>query len=504
VYGCVGARGYFPDLQREGAAIAFPYCEGDATYGHKVRCVEAKANICDTPLRTLCGLQCVDTSEENHLIICEGEPDMLSFAEAGVMNAVSVPNGASSFTAVRDDADERAKLGFLWSAKEVIEKVGKVYIATDADDPGEKLAEELARRIGRHRCWRVFYPEGCKDANEVLNRHGGEVLAACVHDAEPWPVAGLYEAARFFDDVRELFAHGFEAKVKTGLDPVDEIYSMQKGLLTVVTGIPSHGKSTFIDQLMLNAAKLYGHTFAVCSFENPIHVHIGKLCEMLTQKHFFPTELPGERMKTREMENVLPFIHDHFKFLKQDDGAKADIDSIIERIKSAVFRWGIRGAVIDPYNYIARPSKIDSETQWIDDLLTRIRLTAEAYDLHIWFVAHPTKLSMDSEGNYPPPRGYSISGSAAWYSKADFGLTVYKEGAGGTVRIINWKTRFAWLGKEGECQLLWDNVHHGYLNSALEMAPSGELYGEIKGHGSAGYGQYPSGKAFEGRSGSSF
>ena len=166
----------------------------------------------------------------------------------------------------------------------------------------------------------------------------------------------------------------------------------------------------------------------------------------------------------------MPFIVNHFKFLSQDDGRKASLESIIERIKTAVFRWGINGAVIDPYNYISRPKDADSETVWIDDMLTQLRLLAVAHDLHLWFVAHPTKMQMDGEGKYPPPRGYSISGSSAWYAKADFGLTIYREQAKpGVVRLINWKTRFDWLGQEGEREFLYDNQTNTYLSSAIDL-----------------------------------
>ena len=164
-------------------------------------------------------------------------------------------------------------------------------------------------------------------------------------------------------------------------------------------------------------------------------------------------------MTKAELEGTLPFINTHFKFLSQDDGRKASLDSIIERVKTAVFRWGIQGAVIDPYNYIARPKSVESETQWIDDMLTQLRLLAQCHGIHLWFIAHPTKLVMDAEGNYPPPRGYSISGSAAWYAKADFGLTLHRDPKQpGVVRFINWKTRFDWLGKEGEASLLYSDT----------------------------------------------
>lgn len=459
------AVGYFRDLGGERPAIAFPYYQDKVkVYGHKVRCIEDKQLVCDIALKSLFGIQNVDIEDTPHIVICEGEFDPLAYHEAGVANATSVPNGAASV----GNSSQDAAPAFLWSAREQIEGAKKVYISTDNDEPGEALGAELARRIGRHRCWKVEYPEGCKDANDVLMKHGGDVLRGCFENAKPWPVEGLYEADHFFDKVFDLFENGFGDKVRTGVTAVDEIYSVGSGLLTVITGIPGNGKSTFVDQMMINLARIYGHSFAICSFENPPFVHIGKLTEMLLQKHFFDTPVPGDKMTKMELNQAKNFINKHFKFFFQEDGAKATVDSIIDRIKTAVFRWGVKGVVIDPYNYIERPRSEDSETQFIDDILTRLRLTAQAYDLHIWFVAHPTKMSMDGEGNYQIPKGYSISGSAAWYSKADFGLTVHRNPTvPGEVKIVNWKTRFDWLGSEGTAQILYDNTRNVYVSDPV-------------------------------------
>ena len=350
----VYALAYFPDLKRQAHGIAFPYIVHQRVQGHKVRCSEEKANVCDATLASLCGLQLVDNEASDDFIICEGEFDMLAMHEAGVLNATSVPNGASSFTRDEGSQDTKTTMAFLWSAKEKIDKSKRILLASDMDEPGTKLADELARRIGKHRCWRVTFPEDCKDANDVLLKHGGPKLKDIVEHAEPWPIEGLYEAGMFNETVTKLYDDGLGERILTGMPPIDELYSCGPGLLTVVTGIPGHGKTSMVNQFMLNLARRHNQSFAICSFENPIHVHIAKLAEMMTQKHFFETDRAGVRMERGELEDCLPFINEHFKFLSQDDGKKASLDSIIERIKTAVFRWGISGVVIDPYNYIAR------------------------------------------------------------------------------------------------------------------------------------------------------
>lgn len=466
IYDVGSGDAYFPDLEKSDKAVAFPYMVDGKRSGSKLRALSGKAHVCDFALKSLFGAQTVDLKDSNTIVISEGEIDALSIFEAGIPNACSIPNGAQSF-GTGEIQDTASQYGFLFPHKALIDKAKRIIIATDNDEPGNKIADELARRIGRFKCYRAKFLE--KDANDTLTKHGKEALKEIIESAEPWPVAGLYEASHFFESVDNLFENGFSAKIPTGISEIDPYYSVSPGMLTVVTGNPGSGKSQIIDQLMVNLAAKHGTVSAICSFENAPDVHIGKLCQVVTQKHFFFTDFPGPRMSKSEMQIAKTFVHQHMKFLHQEDGAKSDLKSIIERIKTAVMRWGVRCAVIDPYNYIQRPKSIDSETQWIDEMLTEIRLFAQAYGLHIWFVAHPTKMSMNVNGEYMIPRGFSISGSAAWFAKADFGLTIHRKTSGETL-FVNWKTRYDWLGKVGEVNITYDAARHTYLSGDMSDA----------------------------------
>ncbi|CAD6258672.1 unnamed protein product [Miscanthus lutarioriparius] len=67
-------------------------------------------------------------------------------------------------------------------------QASRIILATDDDHPGQALAEELARRLGKERCWRVKWPkkndtDTCKDANEVLMFLGPQALRKVIEDA---------------------------------------------------------------------------------------------------------------------------------------------------------------------------------------------------------------------------------------------------------------------------------------------------------------------------------
>ena len=122
-------------------------------------------------------------------MICEGEMDVLALATVGIV-AISIPNGAPSKVSNRKvHPEEDIKFTYLWQERELLESVDKIVLATDDDPAGAALAEELARRIpdGRAKCWRVHYPRGCKDSNDVLIKHGPDRLKECIENPTPLP-----------------------------------------------------------------------------------------------------------------------------------------------------------------------------------------------------------------------------------------------------------------------------------------------------------------------------
>jgi len=442
-------------INAEGAkvpCIGFPYYENGTEKGAKMRSLTSKGFSCTTALRTFFNMDSIEPNDI--MIICEGEMDALSLIEAGMTSVVSVPNGAvNKLSNGSIDPREDKSFSFLWDSKDFIDSAEKIVIATDADKAGQTMAEEIARRIGKDRCWKVEWPEGCKDANDVLSEHGPEFLQELVVNCKPWPIAGIYDAKHFAESVRDIYAHGVGKGAETGYKDLDELYSVVEGQLTVVTGVPSSGKSEFVDQLMINMARNLGMKFAICSFENEPRLHIAKLLSKVEEKPFF--EGPTPRMTEEELDESLEFIDEHFTFLSYKDAKLASLDDILERLKIAVMRHGVRGAVIDPYNYIARDHNL-SETDWISEMLTRVCAFAQSYGVHIWFVAHPTKLQKEN-GKTPVPKGYDISGSAAWFAKADCGITVHRpDYNSSTTEIHVWKCRFSWVGKQGECKLTYD------------------------------------------------
>ena len=453
-YGVISGKKYF-NGSGELPSIGFVYGGNtDEPEAIKWRGIEKKCFTQEGAAQSFYGLEQLPEAIET-LVIVEGELDVLALATAGVAS-VSCPNGAPMKVSVYEkDQSEDTKYHYVWESKDLIEKVSKIIFAVDKDEPGEALAEELARRIGRAKCWEVQWPDDCKDANDVLVKHDSETLALLIENATPVPLVGVYSADDYDSQVDLLYEKGNGKGVSTGFVSLDELYTIAAGQLSVVTGLPGSGKSEFVDALMVNLAQKEGWTFCVASFENPVPTHIAKLSEKITGKPFFSG--PTQRMTKEESQEARKFIKDHFVFVEQRDGSAIKIDDLLERTRLAVMRLGCRGVVIDPYNYI-ETSKGDKEHQSISAMLTRVAAFAKAYDIHVWFVAHPAKMYPDPNGKTPAPVGMHISGSAAWFAKADCGITVHRGGDydNNEPEIHCWKSRFKWVGRIGMTKLNYD------------------------------------------------
>ncbi|KAK8468807.1 hypothetical protein PHAVU_006G124200 [Phaseolus vulgaris] len=185
------SRNSVRQLSDNKAVIAFTYKQNGLLVGCKYRALEKRFWLDKGTEKILYGID--DISQVSEIIIVEGEIDKLSFEEASFRNCVSVPVGAPVKVSSKDlpPIEKDTAFQYLWNCKEYLDKAVRIILATDNDPPGQALAEELARRLGRERCWRVVWPKkdefsSFKDANEVLQHIGADALKKIVENAEPY------------------------------------------------------------------------------------------------------------------------------------------------------------------------------------------------------------------------------------------------------------------------------------------------------------------------------
>jgi len=447
---------YFAQSGKEENAIIFTYKRNNEIINYKYRSGKKYFKQSKNAEKIFFNIDCIDENLD-FLIICEGEIDAMSFFQAGYKYVLSIPDGAPSPEAKNFDG----KFDYVLNCEEELNGVDNIIICSDNDAPGRVLEKELSRRLGRNRCYKVEYPEGCKDANDVLVKYGKDGIDELVGGAYEYPIQGVFSVNDVWTDVLDYWQNGVSTGCSTGFKILDNHYTVRPGEMTIWTGYTGHGKSEFLDQLLINLAYNHDWNIGVCSLENlPIKNHIGKLISKYIGKAFHGFSA----MSQSDVVEGMTFLQKRFNFIYPEE---VTLDNLFDIARQLISRRGIKGFVIDPWNELEhkRPSQ-QQETDYISESLTRIRRFARDNDVHIWVVAHPTKPIKGKK--LEAPNLYDISGSANWANKADCGISVFRRQDDSAVDVYIKKIRFKEIGKRGRVSFSYNIESGKYKESVLQ------------------------------------
>lgn len=391
---------------------------------------------------------------ENSCVIVEGEIDCLSFYECGIYNVISVPNGASK---------GNQKLEYLDNCWKHFEGMEKVVLAVDSDEAGISLKDELARRIGKEKCFTVQYPAGCKDANETLVKYGKDAVLEIISGAKEIPLEGLMSMDEIYPIISEWYLHGYPKGAKAKIKGFDDLMSFSLGQLTCVTGIPGHGKDEFVNLVMANLARFEDWRWGLCEFEETPPQTVSKLIEKFTGKSFDFRVNIEHRMSVTEFEYGIGMVDKYFNFINTQE-VETDIDGVLHLAEQMVKRYGIKGFRLNPWNWVEsnRPAYM-SETEFISKCLSKIILFAKKFQVHFILIAHTTKINKGPDGKYLVPTLYNINGSANFFNKTHNGIVVYRHYNTNNVDVYVQKIKQSWLGTLGKCMFSYDTFQRQYL-----------------------------------------
>lgn len=442
---------YFNKLGGKSEAIGFRYSDGSIKWRSSSSKDFSQTGVC----RELYPL--LPEEPSGTIVIVEGEFDSIAMRSCG-LQAHSVPKGAN----ISGDSPP----DFLKPVLVALEE-GKVdvVIAVDSDEKGRRFSSKLTDYLGRKRVGTIDWSKyGVKDANEALIVHGPQIMQTALSEVKNILYEGIVRASSVTKYIEDLRVGGFKGGSKVGLNSVDNLYTVCSDQVTVVTGVPGSGKSELIDYFMVSLAVKEEWKFAIFSAENPIEIHAGKLIEKYSGRPIFEG---SSKINEKDLMDAADWLDKHFFFV--DSSSSNTIDSILSRAEVLVENEKINGLLIDPFNY----TDVTLETDAISEMLTKLHAFAKKFHIHIWIVAHPQKMYRGEGGKVPVPTGGDISGSAAWWAKADFGVTVSRDEEGGATMTV-WKCRFKWLGEVGSCHLSYDPVCGRYSDgeSSSDIADS--------------------------------
>lgn len=408
------------------------------------------------------------------LVITEGEFDAIAVMQACGGYVVSVPNGVAGKRTegevlIRDDN----RFAYLWQDEKLIpelERFDKIILATDNDGPGLILRDELALRLGETRCWYVTYPEGCKDANDVLARFGEThedgvlKLREVIDGAKPLRPGYLVRP----DDIP---ARSNGVAVTTGWSFMDPLLKIERPELLVVTGIPNHGKGQFIRCLAFNLAAAHGWKTAFLTPEDPAH-RVRRDMVRFSQREFCIGRTGDNIAYTddfgpEEKQKCADWYNEHFRLSLPPEDEPITIDMVEREMESAALHHDCQVFVLDPWNEVDHDIRNETETQYIERTLRRLLRKMRRLNLLLIIAAHPTKLNGDNE-----PELYNISGSAHWKNKCQHGLVIFKPKVDSNAVKVTVEKSKDWetMGKPGQIDLVFKRSFCDYKELPVGVA----------------------------------
>ena len=430
---------YMPQTGKTENVIKFNYFMGDQLINVKYRDGRKNFKLYKGAEKVFYNINSIIGYE--YCVIVEGEMDVLALHEAGITNAISVPNGATL---------NSNNLDYLDACIDYFEDKEKIILAVDTDEAGQALQAELVRRLGSEACYLASF-EDCKDANEYLQKYGKEKLSERISGARPVPLENVTTFRDIEDEVTDFVKNGFKPGFQVGLQNFDDIFSTYTGQFITVTGIPSSGKSDFVDQMVVGYNNNYGWKTAFASPENqPTYLHAHKLM----RKHWqgMPTAADINSEKWNQVADHCNTNYFHI------DMERYTLESVLRKGAELVKRKGIKCLVIDPFNKVR---DIDCKTEDVNrytmEYLSKIEIFAKKYDVLVFIVAHPTKMYKNQDGKIDEPTMYNIKGGGEWYDASYHGILVHRDYEQKTVKAKVLKVKFQNLGENGaEAHFKWE------------------------------------------------
>ena len=430
---------YMPQTGKSENTIKFNYFMGDQLINIKYRDGRKNFKLFKGAEKVFYNINSIVSYE--YCIITEGEMDVLALHEAGVPNAVSVPNGATL---------NSNNLDYLDNCIDYFEDKEKIILAVDSDEAGQALQQELVRRLGAEVCFLATF-EDCKDANEYLLKYGKEKLVQRISNARPVPLENVTTFRDIEDEVTDFVRNGFKKGFQVGLPNFDDIFSTYTGQFITVTGIPSSGKSDFVDQMVVGYNSNYGWKTAFASPENaPTYLHAHKLMRKTWQGMPTSADIHGDKWN-----QVADHVNSNYFFI---DMERYTLESVLRKGAELVKRKGIKCLVIDPFNKVRDVDcKTEDVNRYTMEYLTKIESFAKKYDVLVFIVAHPTKMYKNQNGQIEEPTMYNIKGGGEWYDASYHGILVHRNYEEKTVKAKILKVKFQNLGENGaEAHFKWE------------------------------------------------
>ena len=357
----------------------------------------------------LFGMHAILPNHDGLLFITEGENDALALASEGYPAVNGAPFGAQAKKKLvaangklEDPPPSEAQLQWIESCWEWMEQFVRIYDFFDGDDPGREGAAIIVPRLGRERCWSITYPEGCKDANDVLLLDP-PLIHKLVDQAKPADPVMLKAAGEFTKQIWNNFFGSPEEEPGWAM-PWPIPFKIREREITVFQGYSHHGKSIILNHVILHLVHSYKLSCCLASMEMPATDTLENTMRQAIARRKPVTDegKPNEVQFYRAME----WMDQYFWVYDCLGGAK--VADMLEVFGYAARRHGVKLFVIDSLMMMdIHEDDHDRQKEFMNDLAA----FAKEYAAHVFLVAHSKKPDQKRPENKYWARKHDILGS---------------------------------------------------------------------------------------------
>lgn len=341
----------------------------------------------------LFGWQALDGTELN-IIICEGEIDAMSWHEYG-FHALSVPMGCGGHQWVETEFER-------------LSPFNEIFISFDQDKAGIKGSNELIKKLGEERCRLIKLPH--KDCNECLIKGVTiEQMQSFVLGAKRCDPPEFELLTNHSNKSWEIY---YPDKNQSGIawpwKETENLFRIMPAEYTVWVGINGHGKSSFLNEILLHTIA-QGEKVCVASME----ITPARFLYYLTRNLSGGVVEPSREYFDKMVDYLRDKIYS-FNLL-----GRVDYKRILEVFAYANQRYGINHFLIDSFMKLnIGIQDYDKQQEFVDDLC----LFKMKYNCHVHLIVHPRK--MEDEKN--PPGKMDVKASGFITDNADNGFSIWR------------------------------------------------------------------------------
>lgn len=410
------------DIKSSDGKLAFLYKKDNKVIGAKLRAVgkvdksKRFGALAGSKEKNFFNQDNVKPEEHETLIITEGEFDCMVVWQCGYRNVVSVSDGVKSSKRL------------IESEKKYLDKFKSIILISDNDDAGAEMDKTFIDNLG----YKVKLVDKTiinkSDKNNDINYEylvNGENKIHNIIKSATLKIAGFRDlTAQPYTGIKDMG----KKYIPTGIDAIDDqINDLESRRMTVVMGRPCEGKSTFVQQVILNAIDKK-HRVCLVDGEHFQDDLINGLYMQLIgrERKYYNNVVDNKRVFKEPTQKALKAIQEWHKnklcLYSKGEGELKSLEQLFEITRTIITHNKVDLLVLDNLMSLVDFDSANEVNLKQKAFMQKCHDTCMAYNIHVIVVCHTNKQAVANKKSDM----YAASGSSDIPNIADNIINVVK------------------------------------------------------------------------------